>query len=76
VYLARADTVQVTLPFEDEVDVGSHAGQRKLYVEVRGVDRKSVSTRLRITIQNQSWYDRTLDLSEWFHRFSYVRAGG
>jgi hypothetical protein len=76
VYLARADTVQLTAPFDRDVEIGSHGGANKLYVEVRSVDGRSVSTRLRVTIENQPWYDRTLDLSEWFHRFSYVRARG
>lgn len=76
VHLLSADTTGATVPFDRDLEIGSHAGERKLYVEVRGVDGESLSTRLRVTIQNRPWYDETLDLSEWYHRFVFVRSGG
>jgi hypothetical protein len=74
VLLIRADTAELTVPFTHDLEIRSHAGERKLYVEVAGVDGRSAAVRLRVTIQDTNWYDRTLDLSEMFHRFLFVQG--
>jgi hypothetical protein len=74
VALARADTVDLTLPFTREVEIRSHDGARKLYVELYSLESGSLPVRLRVDIQDLSWYDNTLDLVEWRHRFVFVRG--
>ena len=74
VSLARADTMDLTLPFEREVEIGFYNGQRKLYVELFALEPGSAPVRLRVEIQDASWYDRTLDLLDFRHRFVYTRG--
>ena len=73
VYLIRADTTELTLPFDRDVEIRSHEGARKLYVEVRPVQPSGEQVRLKIVISDLTWYDLSLDLREMYHRFLYVR---
>jgi hypothetical protein len=74
VVLAHADTVDLTLPFTREVEIQLHEGQRKLYVELSALEPGSAPVRLRVEIQDTNWYDLTLDLLEFRHRFVYTRG--
>jgi hypothetical protein len=73
VYLIHADTTELTLPFDRDVEIRSHDGARKLYVEVRPVQPSGEQVRVKIVISDLTWYDLSLDLSERYHRFLYVR---
>jgi hypothetical protein len=74
VVLAHADTVELTLPFQREVEIQFHNGQQKLYVELSALEPGSAPVRLRVDIKDDNWYDRTLDLLEFRHRFVYTRG--
>ena len=74
--LLKADTVDVTLPFQRDVEIQFHNGQRKLYVELYGLDGESTRVRLRVHIQERPWYDTTLDLREYRHRFVWGTGRG
>ena len=73
VILIHADTTEVTLPFDRDVEIRSHEGARKLYVEVRALQPSSQQVRVKIVISDLTWYDLTLNLMESYHRFLYVR---
>jgi hypothetical protein len=74
VVFTHADTVELTLPFTRDVEIRSHNGQRKLYLEVSSLEAGSLPVRLRVDIQDLSWYDLTLDLLDLRHRFVFVRG--
>jgi hypothetical protein len=73
VYLIDADTTELTLPFDRNVEIRSHEGARKLYVEVRPVQPSGQDVHVKIVISELTWYDLTLNLSDRYHRFLYVR---